>query len=75
MAKLNARARKQIKPSNFASPKGQGSDPGKDQYPIHDRSHAQNALSQVQKHGTAAEKRKVRAAVARKYPTLGKNKK
>ena len=63
MAKLTARGRKQVKASNFALP-------GK-RYPIHDRTHAKAALSMVGAHGTAEEKKKVRAAVHRKYPTLG----
>lgn len=41
-------------------------------YPIHDRSHAANALARVAQHGTPEEKAKVRAAVHRKYPDMGK---
>jgi hypothetical protein len=65
MAKLTSKGRKQIKKGNFAIPE-------KRKYPIHDRSHAANALSRVAQHGTASEKRRVRAAVKRKYPSLGK---
>jgi hypothetical protein len=65
MAKLTAKGRKRIKKGNFAIPE-------KRKYPIHDRSHAANALSRVAQHGTASEKRRVRAAVKRKYPSLGK---
>ena len=36
--------------------------------------HAQNALARVSQHGTSAEKAKVRAAVHRKYPSMGKGK-
>ena len=67
MGKLTARGRKQIKTKNFALA-------GR-KFPIHDRAHAKAALSMVGAHGTAEEKRKVRAAVHRKYPTLGGKKK
>lgn len=67
MAKLTSRGRKQIKKSNFALP-------GR-RYPINDRAHAKAALSMVAAHGTEEEKKKVRAAVHRKYPTLAGNKK
>ena len=62
MAKLTAKGRKRIKPSNFALP-------GR-RYPIHDRAHARSALQRVSQHGTAAEKATVRRKVARKYPTM-----
>ena len=61
---LTTRGRNQIKKGNFALP-------GR-RYPIHDRSHAQNALSRVSQHGTPSEKATVRAAVKNKYPTMGK---
>lgn len=64
MAKLTAKGRKQIKKSNFAL--------GGGRYPIHDASHARNALSRVAQHGTPSEKAKVRAAVRRKWPGIGK---
>jgi hypothetical protein len=67
MAVLTASARKHIKASNFALPGGR--------YPIEDASHARNALARVSQHGSAAEKAKVRAAVHRKYPGIGKKKK
>lgn len=66
MAKLTTQGRKRIKPSNFALPKRR--------YPIHDISHARNALARVAQNGTVEEKKKVRAAVYRKYPSLKKNK-
>jgi len=65
MAKLTAAARNKLKTSSFALP-------GKRAYPIEDRSHAQNALARVSQHGTPEQKAKVRAAVHRKYPTMGK---
>jgi len=65
MAKLTAKSRRAIKGSNFALP-------GKRAYPIHDRSHAANALARVSQHGTAAEKATVRRKVKAKYPGMGK---
>lgn len=58
--KLTAAARKKIPSKDFALPGGR--------YPIEDRSHAANAKARVSQHGTPAEKAKVDAAVARKYP-------
>ena len=63
---LSARGRNQISEKNFALPGGR--------YPIHDASHARNALSRVAQHGTASEQAQVRAAVARKYPGIGQEK-
>lgn len=65
MAELSGRKRKSLPKSSFAIP-------DKRKYPIHDRAHAANALARVAQHGTAAEKRKVRAAVRRRYPSIGK---
>lgn len=68
MAKLTTKGRKRIKKGNFAIPERRA-------YPIHDRSHARNALARVSQHGTPSEKRRVRAAVARKYPGLAQSNK
>lgn len=65
MAKLKAKKRKRLKSKSFALPKSR-------KYPIHDKAHARNALARVSQHGSAATKRKVRAAVKRKYPSIGK---
>lgn len=65
MAKLTAKARKKLSKKSFA-------EPGKRAYPIQDKSHARNALARVSQHGTPAEKAKVKAAVHRKYPKIGK---
>lgn len=62
MAVLTAKARKHIAPSNFALPDGR--------YPIHDASHARNALARVAQHGTPSEQKRVKAAVRRKYPGI-----
>lgn len=64
MAKLTAAARKHLSSGSFALP-------GR-RYPIEDKSHARNALARVSQHGTPAEKAKVRAAVHRKYPGIGR---
>lgn len=61
---LSTKARKALPSSDFALP-GQ-------RYPIEDKNHARNALSRVAQNGTPAEKAKVRAAVHRKYPDIGK---
>jgi len=67
VAKLTAKARKKIKPKNFALP-------GKRAYPIQDKSHARNALARVSQHGTSAQKSTVRAAVKKKYPSIKQTK-
>lgn len=42
-----------------------------ERYPIHDKAHARNALARVSQHGSESEKKRVRAAVHRKYPEIG----
>jgi hypothetical protein len=64
---LTALGRKHIAPGNFVFPKEK-------RYPIHDISHARNALARVSQFGTPEEKAKVRAAVYRKYPSLKEGK-
>jgi hypothetical protein len=66
MAKLTSAHRNALPNSSFA-------EPGKRKYPIFDRSHAANAKARVAQHGTPTEKAKVDAAVARKYPSMGKH--
>lgn len=68
MAVLTTEKRKHLPKSVFAIPE-------KRKYPIHDRVHAINALARVSQFGTPAEKRRVRAAVYRRYPDLKKGKK
>ena len=65
MAKLSTKGRKRLKATTFALPE-------KRKYPLTDISHARNALARVAQHGTPEEKRKVKAAVYRKYPSLKK---
>lgn len=69
MAKdLSTKDRKKLSKKSFALP-------GKRKYPIPDKAHARNALARVAQHGTPAEQRKVRAAVKKRFPSIGKNKK
>ena len=63
MAKLRGKARRRLPKKSFALP-------GKRNYPIHDRAHAANALSRVSQHGTTSQKRAVRSAVCRRYPSM-----
>ena len=64
MAKLTTTGRKRLKKSKFAIPERRA-------YPIHDRAHARNALARVAQNGTSSEKRRVRAAVRRRFPGIG----
>lgn len=68
MAELTTKKRKSISAKSFAEPKER-------KYPIEDKAHARNALSRVSQFGTAAEKKKVRSAVKKKYPAIGKQSK
>jgi hypothetical protein len=68
--------------ANTKAPKGSYAIPpgskvggkGRAKYPINNIGRARNALARVSAHGSAAEKRMVRAAVHRKYPSIGKRK-
>ena len=61
-AKLNTKQRDALSDSAFALP-------GR-RYPIHDESHARNALARVAQNGTSDEQAKVRAAVKSRYPNI-----
>jgi hypothetical protein len=63
MVKLTTKKRKGLKKSSFAIPSER-------RYPIHDESHARNALARVAQHGSPMEKKRVRTAVCRKYPNF-----
>lgn len=63
--KLTAAARNKIPGKDFAGPDRS--------YPIEDASHARNALSRVSQNGSPELKARVRAAVHRKYPGIGKD--
>jgi hypothetical protein len=68
MAKLSTTARKELSTKSFA-------EPDKRKYPIENEAHAKNALSRVSQFGSAAEKTKVKRAVKKKYPAIGKSEK
>jgi hypothetical protein len=67
MARLTYRAHKRLRKSSFAIP-------GKRKYPITDIAHARNALARVSQFGSSAEKKRVRAAVRRKFPSIKQRK-
>jgi len=64
MAKLSSADRKALPAKDFAGPDRS--------YPINDMSHARNALSRVSQFGYPELKEKVREAVHRKFPGIGK---
>jgi hypothetical protein len=63
MAKMTAKKRKRLPKTSFALP-------GKRKYPVDTKARARNALARVQQHGTAAEKKQVKAKVRRRYPSI-----
>lgn len=65
---LSTKDRKKLGKKSFALP-------GKRKYPIPDKSHARNALARVAQNGTKEEQKKVKAAVRKKFPSIGKKKK
>jgi hypothetical protein len=65
MATLSAKGRKALPSSPFVYP-------AQRKYPIHDLAHARDALARVSANGSSSEKAKVRAAVHRRYPNIGK---
>lgn len=60
---LTTKQRGALDDSSFALPNRR--------YPIHDRTHAANALARVSQHGTASEKATVRRKVYARYPDMG----
>jgi predicted DNA-binding helix-hairpin-helix protein len=66
MARLSAARRRKLPKSSFALK-------GKRKYPIDTKARARNALARVAQHGTASEKKRVRAAVHRRYPSIGRS--
>lgn len=62
---LSTRGRAHVAAKNFVFPEAK-------KYPIHDISHARNALSRVASSGSESQKAAVRAAVYKKYPSLKK---
>jgi hypothetical protein len=68
MAKdLTTKDRKRLSKKSFALP-------DKRKYPIPDKAHARNALARGAQNGTPAEQKKVRAAVKKRFPSIGKKK-
>jgi len=68
MSKLTSKQRMNMPNKAFALPsKRKG---GKGGYPINDAAHARNALARVSQFGSPAEKAKVRAKVATKFPAI-----
>ena len=65
MAKITSKQRKNLPASAFAMP-------AKRAYPIPDEAHGRNALARVATNGTPGQQATVRAAVAKKYPSIGK---
>jgi hypothetical protein len=65
MAELSAKKRDRLKTGSFALPRERA-------YPIHDISHARNALARAAQHASPVEQAKIRAAVCKKYPSLKK---
>ena len=63
----NTKNRKKLSKKSFALP-------GKRKYPIPDKAHARNALARVAQHGTKEDQKKVKAAVRKKFPGIGKKK-
>jgi hypothetical protein len=59
--------RKKLSTKSFALP-------GKRKYPIPDKAHARNALARVAQNGTPAERKTVRAAVKKRFPSIGTKK-
>ena len=65
MARLTANIRKNLRSGQFAIP-------GMRKYPIPDVTHARNALGRVSQFGSPIEKATVRAAVGRRFPSIGR---
>lgn len=68
MAKLKGKTRRKLPASAFAYPSTR-------KYPIHDRSHARNALARAASSKTSGTYAHVAAAVNRRYPGMAKGKK
>lgn len=74
MAKLTEKRRKEIPKKSFVySDKKRKGKKTKGKYPIDTPARARAALRLVGMHGTPAEKARVRAAVKRKYPNIGRS--
>jgi hypothetical protein len=67
MSKLTGKEREALPASAFAISSRRA-------YPLTDPAHARSALSRVAAHGTPAERKKVRDAVARRFPAIKEGK-
>jgi hypothetical protein len=63
MSKLTGKERDALPASSFAVPLRRA-------YPVNDPAHAKAALSRVAQHGDASLRKKVRDAVANRYPSI-----
>jgi hypothetical protein len=63
-------ARRNTKTGRAAMAGNQFALPAQKKYRMDDAAHARNALGRVAQNGTPAEKQQVRAAVARKFPSI-----
>lgn len=63
MARLTSNKRKSLPRTSFAIPSERA-------YPLDTIDRARNALARVEQFGTEAEKKKVRAAVKKRYPQI-----
>ena len=64
---LSTKKRKKLSKKQFALPE-------KRKYPIPDKADVGNALARVAQNGTPAEQKKVKAAVKKRFPSIGKKK-
>lgn len=64
--KLTSKVRDSLPDDDFVFPKER-------KYPIHDKSHARNALARVSQHGTPSEKSRVKSRVRTKFPSIEVN--
>jgi hypothetical protein len=60
----STKQRKKLSKKSFALPDER-------KYPIPDKAHARNALARVAQKGTPAEQKKVKAAVNKRFPSIG----
>lgn len=79
MPPAKAKTAKKKPAPNTKAPEGSyalpgGGPGGADAYPVNTRKRGANALVRVEQNGTPEEKKKVRAAVKRKYPDLPSSK-
>jgi len=77
VADITAKKRASLPTKKFAIPSKAKTATAKKEsgnYPIDTKKRAANALSRVSQHGTPAEKKQVRAAVKRQYPSIEQSK-